>query len=550
LTQIQLKLLKKKLSSDKINQEPLHDDKKEKPVDEREKLFQSFVNKESSSSNEINKAQDELPNFAQTAISNAIKSGGSVFINIQTGGVHVDGNLNNSGHVSGGDQTNHKINISGTSLKEQVDNSNEIDYSSIPLDERVAYWFKNHPAIYHRSLMISMAFLNGSDLKSVIALSEKIEFELRKKSGKDDQQLENESIDFRVLGFRKRLKFVLASTNVGYENKEFGRTTLDIAFFNDLDFQGAVINYIWCEEDYYWRMILECLLKFDFAQGSQTKVHLAAALSESCKYRFDLVREIILLPWAKSDDSSSRSLAALCLSIAALGDHEISSKQSRSLLSHWITLKNSSNLRSTSIEAYSLYIGLKFTDDVFNEFLRVVKSNDPSLLLEILEGIVILFDKNEATLDNQLVILKNLESWFRYHKKDSSHEIAALATWGIMKTVETETNEFRCKILPTLFWLSKTNEDIAPIISSLIRSSMNLKMTRPLILKELKFWFDCVDKDPELRQPLGKIITRIAQYGDSRERLRLKDYLTRWSNQNIEYASKMLIFLQKKSLLE
>jgi hypothetical protein len=228
------------------------------------------------------------------------------------------------------------------------------------------------------------------------------------------------------------------------------------------------------------------LVEFVSTQGSQTKIRLAAALSESCKYRFDIVREMVLLPWAKADYPSLRSLAALSLSITALGDDEIAHQQARNLLAHWSTLKNSSNLRRTSIEAYSLYVGLKFPDDAFEKFLKIVKSNTIGLFSDILEGIVILFRMSESIPDNRLLILKHLEMWLGYHRRDSPHEMAALVTWGIMKTSETSVDGFTCKRLPTLFWLAKTDEKTSQVVSSLIRSSLVVqKSLERLILRRV-----------------------------------------------------------------
>lgn len=540
------------LSPEKSKQESSSTEEKEKPSEDgRERIFQSFVKKESSGDSEVDESQDQFQDFARKFVSEFIKQGGSVgTINFQAGGVHVDGSFYNSGQFVGGHQANHSQRSSGVSSRQHPKTSGGFDYTVIPLSERAECWFGKHQAPHYRSLMIAMAFLNGSDCQSIITLSEKIESEIRLKSGKESQELDDETLKFKILGFKKRLGVVLAHTQYISENKEFGSHSFEIALFNDSDFQGALLRYFWQEEDYYWRIILGCLVEFVSTQRSQTKVRLAAALSESCKYRFDIVREIVLLPWAKADHPSLRSLAALSLSITALGGDEIAHQQARNLLAHWSTLKNSSNLRRTSIEAYSLYVGLKFTDDAFGRFLKIVKSNTIDLFSDILEGIVILFRMSESIPDNRLLILKHLEVWLGYHRRDSPYEMAALVTWGIMKTSETSVDGFTCKRLPTLFWLAKTDEKTSQVVSSLIRSSLNLKLTRSLIMKELGFWFALVEQNSELRQPLGKIITRIMKHGNSKERLRLKDYLNRWATKGNSYALTMLAFLRQKGLTE
>ena len=70
------------------------------------------------------------------------------------------------------------------------------------------------------------------------------------------------------------------------------------------------------------------------------------------------------------------------------------------------------------------------------------------------------------------------------------------------------------------------------------------------MIEELESWFNFVEKDSELRQPLGKIITRIMKHGNSKERLRLKGYLKRWADRGNSYALTMLTFLQQKGLTQ
>lgn len=324
------------LSPEQPKQEPANVEKKEKPSDdEREKIFQSFVKKESSSENKVDESQQQFQNFAKRFVSEFIKQGGSVgTINFQTGGTHIDGSFyNSSGQFVGGSQYNDsKSNSEGASDRDPAI-LDDFDYGAIPLPERVERWFENYPAMHHRSLMIAMAFLNGSDCKSIIALSDKLESKMRSESGKDTQEVDDETLKFKMLGFKKRLRIVFAYTEDSHENTEFGRNSFEIYLFNDPNFQGALLRYIWQEEDYYWQIILGCLVELGTTQGSLTKVHLADALRESCKYRFDLVREMVFIPWAKTDNPSQRSLAALSLSMTALGDDENSPQQARNLLS-------------------------------------------------------------------------------------------------------------------------------------------------------------------------------------------------------------------------
>ncbi len=532
-------------------QEPIKPEKKEKIVDEQEKreqqVFDEFSKKESTDENKSEIPQDmaQFQDMANKVISEAIKQGGSVgTINFQFGGVSA-GNLYSSGHVVGGNQVNNQ----GVSSPSSANISSGIDYAAMPINSRIKQWFEDHQAIHYRSLMISMAFLNGSDLASVNSLRDKLESALRSKSKADDKEIDKESDKFKNLEFGKRFKIILAHTEKRIENREFGGSQFEVILFDTPDFQEALLKYIWEEQDYYWRITLDCLMEVSTEHSSQTKVRLAAALSESCKYRFDLVRELVLLPLAKSDNPVQRGITALCLGITALGDGDFSPQQARNLLSHWSTLKNSPNIRKTSTEAYSLYVGLKFLDEAFDRFLTIAKSNDVVFLLDILEGIVTLFERSESIPENRLAILKHLETWLNYSEKESPHKVAAHVTWGIMKMSNVSVQELNVKKLPTLFWLSKNDEKAEKTISSLIRCSLNLKMTRSLVIQQLEIWFNLAEKEPELRQTLGKVITRIIKYGNAREKERLQLYLNRWASQGKSYAFTLLTYLHQKGLI-
>jgi hypothetical protein len=441
-------------------QEPIKAEKKEKIVDKKEEseqqVFDKFLKKESTDDNKSEIPQDiaQFQDIASKIFSEAIKQGGSVgTINFQFGGVSAT-NLHSSGDVIGGNQ----VNTEGVpfSSSSSTDNTSGIDYAAIEsIEARIKQWFEDHQAIHYRSLMISMAFLNGSDLTSINSLRDKLELALRSKSKVDDKEIDKESDKFKNLELGKRFKIILAHVEKGIENTEFGDNQFEVILFDTQDFQAALLKYIWDEQDYYWRITLNCLMEVSTEHSSQTKVRLAAALSESCKYRFDLVRELILLPLAKSDNPVQRGIAALCLGITALGD---SPQKARNLLSHWSTLKNSPNIRKTSTEAYSLYVGLKFVDEVFERFLTTAKSNDVVFLLDILEGIVTLFERSESVPENRLAILRHLETWQNYPEKASPYKIAALVTWRIMKTSDISIQsiqELNIEKLPTLFWLSK-----------------------------------------------------------------------------------------------
>ena len=307
---------KENLSPGKPQQhEPTNTEKKEQPSSDEfgPDWVKPLLEKESSSDDKIDASQDWLQ--AAMRLAGVFKEQGSsvININLQSGGLRFDGNLNNSGEVVGGNQTNYSH---GGSKRTAAPSraSDEPDYAQIPLPERVEKWFEDHPAIHHRSLMLAMAFLNGSDCKAVIELSEKIEAATRVKldrlkSDRKSQKLDAETLEFKMLGFRKRLVTVLSRTENSHENTD------EIAVFIDSDFQEAVIRHIWREEDYYWQIVLKCFVEISPIYTLQTKLRLAASLSESCKYHFDLVREIVLIPWAESDNLLKHSLAALSLGI-------------------------------------------------------------------------------------------------------------------------------------------------------------------------------------------------------------------------------------------
>jgi hypothetical protein len=75
----------------------------------------------------------------------------------------------------------------------------------------------------------------------------------------------------------------------------------------------------------------------------------------------------------------------------------------------------------------------------------------------------------------------------------------------------------------------KENKAYAQIVTSLLRRTLNLQLTRTPALEEIHNWLNFLDYDSRLYPVLGRILYTLATEGTQRERERIFNYLKRWA---------------------
>jgi hypothetical protein len=337
------------------------------------------------------------------------------------------------------------------------------------------------------------------------------------------------------------LEAVSAYLADGYEVTEYGKSRIKTVFLTDPEAPVSVLSHVWNEYDLYAEATLQWLCELGDHPNFEVRLRAAAVAGQLAIYEFRPVREKILLPWAKSEKQSVQKLAALALTVVGYDESEEISQQALNLLHHWSGLQNSPRLQWTSIAAYGGYIGLLFPQQAVDNLKIIAQSGDGRLFSDIAQAMASLFDAGQQVSNLHFLVLNTLKKWVEKGQKAVVNHLSLLIFWGLMRESWIIKNDVR---QPTLLWLSKQSEDFEDLIIYLMRSAINLELTRDLLLPEIFNWLKFVDKQPSLYKTLARIIFTLASPGREHERICI--YLNRWSRSS-ETSIQILKLINRNS---
>jgi hypothetical protein len=326
---------------------------------------------------------------------------------------------------------------------------------------------------------------------------------------------------------RKRsewLKEISAYLSDGYEVTEYGKSRIKIVSFANSDYPLALLSHIWNEYDTYAGATLDWLYELGTSSSLEVRLRAAAVAGQLAAYEFRPVREKIISPWAKSNKRNLQRLSALALTVVAYEDEEEVARQALNLLHHWSGLKNALQLHWTCISAYGSYIGLLFPEDALSNLKIIATHGDGRLFSGIAQAVVDLFEAGTKISGLHASVLKDLKEWVIHDKSTSAHRLGLLIFWGLMHESWIVQNDIK---QPTLLSLSKKSQSFEDTIVYLLRKSLDLDLTRDLVLPEIHSWLVFVDQHQSLYKSLARIIFASARPGKERERI--CSFLRRWS---------------------
>jgi hypothetical protein len=328
-----------------------------------------------------------------------------------------------------------------------------------------------------------------------------------------------------------------------YEFTEYGKSKIKVVLFKEEDAPLCLLSHIWNEYDSYARAMLQWLRGLGEHPNFEVRLRAAAVVGQLAIYEFRPVREEVILPWAKSDKQSVQKLASLALTVVAYADNEDTAQQSLKILHHWSGLTNSPRLRWTAIAAYGGYIGLLFPQEALENIEIIAQSGDARFFSDIAQALSHLFDSGEQVEGLHLAVLSALKRWSEQGKKTPIHQLSLLVFWGVMHESKIVENQLR---QPTLLWLAKQSQNAEEKVSFLLKKALDLELTRDLILAELLIWLQFVDQQQDFYKTIARIIFTIVSQGEYRERLRILEYLKRWSIAKKSSAANQVLLLLRK----
>jgi len=531
-------------TSDDSNNEDKRDDESIKPGSEEEglKSVQSLFNAEGKKTEDSSLGEDKeflkYLKFRKKAKDLGLDD--PLFTTIYQGGIHItDSNVENHGTIVGNDQTVHSSTNTGGFSGEVTDKSSD-NKESIESVESV---FDRCEDIKQRSFMIALAALNGCNYRIVVEASQQLQSILQSQS-EVETEITSSSLS-PLLTEKKRsqwLEEIFAYLAESDEVTEYGKSRIKIVLFRDQESPLSVLSHIWHEYDTYAESTLQWLRQLGEHPNFQVRLRVAAVAGQLAIYEFRPVREKILSPWAKSDKQTIQRLATLALTVVAYDENEEIAQQALNLLHHWSGLQNSPRLHWTAIAAYGGYIGLLFPQQALDNLKIITQSGDGRLFSDIAQAVVSLFHFGQQVFSLHLLVLTALKKWVGQDQKMFIHQLSLVIFWGLMRQSWLVNNNI---YQPTLLKLAKQNQDLEDLIVFFVRNSLNLELTRDLILSEILGWLKFVDQEQAFYKTLARIVFTLAIPGKEHERI--CNYLNRWSK-NSETAIRILNLINQHSL--
>ncbi len=409
-----------------------------------------------------------------------------------------------------------------------VENALQIDdtiaqfssYATKAVEQR----FDSTITLQQRSFMIALAVLNGSPYHSVLEASKTLESRLSALFGSHE---ESPSKTMFTVTKTQRLAMLGAHTTVGTEATEYGHSSVELLYLDNPAMQVATLAYLWHEYDELRIVLLEWLFDLGTVASTSVGLRVAAAVGLLSTYDFRVVREKVLIPWAKSENPNSRLLTAVALGIPAWDERH--APHVLGLLHHWSTLQHTT-LRWTAAVAYGGFVGLRYPDIAVQNLATILQSGNPMLFMVVLTSVQSLFDEGERTRDYYMTILAALVVW----TEAAQLRLMKLAGLLIFITI-AETSMADCKsctrhaTCSTLLGLLAEDTMYEPLIAVLYRRALDYKPTRSGALTVLHQWLVFVDAEPTLYATLGGLLFVMVTTGTDKEKERIFFYLKRWS---------------------
>ena len=385
--------------------------------------------------------------------------------------------------------------------------------------EQVQEWFDQHEDVGKYTFMLAMAVFSGARDQIILKADDHLKQLIRPPR---KEELERSIFDIEI-----DPEEVRAHTASGYEDTEYGRSRVETIELDNPVFQPAVLAHVWGKYRRLRGTLLDWLRPYGLHSNFNARARAAVAVGELARHDFGLVRERVLLPWAKSQDGHARAAAGLALGVPAWDGKY--APRVLGLLHHWATLKNNWRLQWTAATAYGGIVGLRFPDIALRDLYTIAGANDSRLYGVISRSVANLFEAGQLVPDYYHKVLDSLLSW-------TSVKFKLVRLTGILIFLELAANsktdvasDEAPDTWPTLLWLTHEDEGYREAVITLLRRALAAKPSHKAALDILRRWLLQADKGTYLQASVECIVMTLALQGKQRERDRLLFYLNRWA---------------------
>ncbi len=320
-------------------------------------------------------------------------------------------------------------------------------------------------------------------------------------------------------GLNTLLRTVRAHQSQADVPMEFGSARVRTLVLDNPAWQPAVVHYVW-EENLLGDDFLTWLYGYGNHKHADIRYRAAAAVGALACYDFPLVRERILLPWAKGTQWE-REAAAIALGIAAW-DPE-TAPAVLGLLHHWTTVDNR-RLRLAAALAYGGLVGIRYPQRALDDLHRLAQEDDFYLGESIVRAIRFLVATGLEYEDLLTQVMEALLAWTE-PKDELPALVGFLAFLGFMWPEKGE----RENVWRPLLAKTAENEFLLHAVTTLLRRGLNWKPMRRPFLDLIHEWLAREEDGEGEQNGVARVLKHIVREGTTRERERLLYYLHIWA---------------------
>jgi len=395
------------------------------------------------------------------------------------------------------------------------------------VENQVRNWFDSHEDPAQLTLMVTLAVFSGAPYHAAMAAHKQL---LDLATPPETTESEAPPPSPFASRRRRRLEECHAHPEQAYEEREYGRSQVEIVVFDNSAFQPAVLAYVWDEFDELRPLLLAWLSSFGNAPFV-LRARAAAAIGELAKHDFVTILDTVIRPWANSRSSRARDAAALALGILAWSPNRTS--EVRGLLNHWASLRNNWRLRWTAASAHGSLAGLRFPDLALHNLFTIIEDGDPHLFGVVSRSVAFLFGAGESAPEFFHKVLKTLAVW-----TEDKHRLTRLVSLlifldlaGLKESRDSAGDQGEA--WPWLLRLSHDEDELRGVATTILRRALSEKITRRPALDTVREWLKQAGEDAELEPAIAGVLRGIATDGDKRERKRLRYYLDGWAHDSV-----------------
>ncbi|MGH3864892.1 MAG: hypothetical protein ACRDQ4_01925 [Pseudonocardiaceae bacterium] len=234
-------------------------------------------------------------------------------------------------------------------------------------------WFQGLPDLHSRSFVAALAVLNGLPNETVAEAARSLYRKLSTVPRGAVETTPGQPVDHFASSRSARLTKLRARLTTTTVQTQHGPIPADVVQFVEAAYPSLVLRHMWQEYDDIQPALMTWLRELGGHPSEEVRIRSGVAVGALTNLAFDFLRSSVLVPWARSEDSRRREVAAVALD-AANARPELRTAV-RNLVQEWGGDENP-ELVATAVRAYGSSVGTDQPDDVFEAFDRLAESED------------------------------------------------------------------------------------------------------------------------------------------------------------------------------